>query len=175
MAASVELGILGMDSFHFFVQRPERSHRFYTDGLGWEAAWRSSDDMTESTGQRSTVYQSGGIRVAVSTPVRDTCRASRYLRRHPAGIGSLTFEVEDIDRAWNFLLKREATPIHSIRRTRTDDGGLFSHFSITTAFGDVSFRFMQRLDSDHFATGFERFFVCTDTARAYEFLKVDDI
>jgi 4-hydroxyphenylpyruvate dioxygenase len=174
MAASVELGILGMDSFHFFVHRPERSHRFYTEGLGWHPAWRSNDEMTKSTGQRSTVYESGGIRAVVSTPERDTCRAARYLNRHPAGIGSLTFEVEDIDRAWNFLLKREATPIHAIRRTKTEDGGQFSHFSITTAFGDVSFRFLQRHDTEQFAPGFQR--VNSGSAnRDYRFLKVDHI
>ncbi len=174
MAASVELGILGMDSFHFFVQRPERSHRFYADGLGWQPTWRSSDQMTNATGQRSTVYQGGGIKVVVSTPERDTCRAARYLSRHPAGIGSLTFEVEDIERAWSFLIGREATPIHAIRDTQTEDGGLFRHFSITTAFGDVSFRFMERRDTECFAPGFEAV-TSTSLQRPFNFIKVDHI
>ncbi len=154
MAASEELGIIGVDAIHYFVHKPERSAGFYEQCLGFKRVAQSGADMTEETGQASIVYQGGDVRVVVSTPVRPTCRAARYLRHHPAGVGSLTFEVSDLDRAWRFLTSRDATPIHTIRETR-QDGGRFRHFSITTALGDVTFRFVQKDGWHGFAPGFE--------------------
>ena len=98
--------------------------------------------MVERTGQQCTVYQSGAIRVAVSTPENETCRAGRYLRRHPAGIGSMTFEVEDIERTWNFLLNRQATPITESSmhgRTEVATGTSVSRHPLETL-RSVSFR-----------------------------------
>lgn len=154
MAASEQLGIKGVHSFHYFVEEAERSRQFYQQGFGWTETARASRQMVEQTGQESTVFQGGDIRLVVSTPKSPTCRAARYLSRHPAGIGSLSFEVENLDRAWKFLLDREATPIHAIRETQDDQGGLFRHFSITTAFGDVAFRFIETKDHEGFAPGF---------------------
>lgn len=155
MAASEELGIIGVDSFHYFVRRPDRSARFYTELLGWKEVARASEPMVWATGQRSHVYQAGAVRVVVSTPERDTCRAARYLRRHPAGVGSITFRVEDLDRAWRFLSQHDGTPVHGIRETRDPSGGRYRHFSITTAIGDVTFRFCEKTDYSGFAPGFD--------------------
>lgn len=175
MAASEELGIVGVDSFHYFVRKPERSRVFYEHGFGWRPVARSGEKLVAASGQASTVYQSGDVRVVVSTPENDTCRAARYLKRHPAGVGSLTFAVEDLDRTWNFISKRGGTPIHGIQESR-DGGGRFRHFSITTAIGDVSFRFVERTDYPTFAPGFDN--VEADpayTTPAFGFKKVDHI
>ena len=182
MAASEGLGIIGVDNFHYFVSDEARSEAFYTERFGWHRVARSSDAMTKATGQKSSVYQSGDIKAVVSVPQSETCRAARYLSRHPAGIGSMTFEVEDIEKAWRFLMdhrdhklgRREpATPIHGIRETRTKDGR-FRHFSITTAIGDVSFRFVQREDYEGFAPGFDT--LLTDVpASPLGFRKIDHV
>ena len=163
MAASEELGIIGLHSAHYFVHDAERSRHFYEDRFGWRAAFRSDADLTHRSGQQSTVYEAGQVRVAVSTPVDGTPRAARYLKRHPDGIGTLAFRVRDIDRAWSFLLPRGGTPIHGIERHALADGGRYSHFSITTAIGDVTFRFVQIDDSEGFAPGFEA--VAVDRSR----------
>jgi 4-hydroxyphenylpyruvate dioxygenase len=155
MAASEQLGIIGLDSYHFFTKDPGRSHRFYTEGFGWRASSRSSAAMVSETGQASTVYEAGTAKVVVSHPVQPTCRAARYLKRHPAGIGSLSFRVEDAAKAWDFLVGRGATPIHELRESRSPNGGRFRHFSITTPIGDVAYRFLERTDYSEFAPGFE--------------------
>lgn len=157
MAASEALGIKGLHAVHYYVADAARSKHFYEDCFGWQASWRAGAEMVERTRQDCTVYQAGDIRVAVSTP-RDgsTSRAARYLSRHPAGIGSLTFEVEDVEAAWKFLDGRGGTFIHEIREIRTADGGRYRHFPITTALGDVAFRFCDRRDTDQFAPGFDR-------------------
>ena len=156
MGASEELGIVGLHSIHYLVGRPERSKHFYGDRMGWRHAWQTSPDMEEDTGQTCSVYEAGEVRVAVSSPLEARCRAGRYLTRHPAGIGSLAFLVEDVDQTWRFLEGRSGTMLHDIRATETDDGGRFRHFSIATALGDTTFRFLDLADTDVFAPGFER-------------------
>ena len=70
-------------------------------------------------------------------------RAWRYLRKHPDGVGTLVFEVEDIERTFRLLEERGGTPISDIERFQ-DDGGTLAMFSITTPFGDTTFRFVER-------------------------------
>ncbi len=182
MAASEELGINGVHSFHYFVNDDERARGFYQDRLGWRPSFRTSKPVAERTGQRSTVYTAGDIRVAVSTydpnHTGSMPRAKRWLRRHPEGIGSISFAVEDLDRTWNFLANREATPIHAIEEVRVGHGtqaGRFRHFSITTALGDVSFRFLQIDDWQGFAPGFDAVAADPNAASPVAFSHVDHV
>lgn len=158
MAASEALGIQNLHAVHYYVADAARSKQFYEDRFGWQATWKAGAEMAAQTQQDCTVYQAGDIRVAVSAPQGPGSkgRAARYLSRHPAGIGSLTFEVDDVEQTWAALAGRGGTFIHRISTSKTDDGGQFRHFSVTTALGDVSFRFCDRRDTDQFATGFER-------------------
>jgi 4-hydroxyphenylpyruvate dioxygenase len=65
------------------------------------------------------------------------------LSKHPDGVGTLIFEVEDADRAFRLIEERGGTVIDDIQ-TFTDDGGTLRQFSITTPFGDCTFRFRER-------------------------------
>jgi 4-hydroxyphenylpyruvate dioxygenase len=53
------------------------------------------------------------------------------------------FQVEDIDRTFRLLDQRGGTFITDVQRF-TDDGGTLAMFSITTPFGDTTFRFTER-------------------------------
>jgi len=81
----------------------------------------------------------------VSAPEKNTgdSRASRWLRKHPDGVGSLIFEVEDIEHTFRTLDGRGGTPITDIITT-TDDFGTYRTFPITTPFGGATFRFVER-------------------------------
>ncbi len=65
------------------------------------------------------------------------------MRKHPEGVGTVVYEVEDIDRAFALLDERGGTFITDIQRF-SDDAGTLAMFSITTAFGDTTFRFVER-------------------------------
>ena len=82
-------GILGYDSFHFVVENAARSRGFYADRLDFKEVARASDDLALRSGQQSTVYGAGDVRVCVSTPLREGSKAARYLKRHPAGVSRL--------------------------------------------------------------------------------------
>ncbi len=138
------LGIRRLDSLHFYVRDLERTRRLLVDTLDFAELGESDDDLTTRGRQKSVVFQAGDARVLVSTPVGDGGRASRWLRKHPEGVGTLAFEVEDIDRAWKLLSERGGTPIDEIARFTDAAGGTLATFSITTAFGDTTFRFFER-------------------------------
>jgi len=143
MAASAALGIRRLEAIHYYVRDLARSRRFYTDKLGFAEIGESGPLLTEAGHQRALVFQSGACRVVCSTPVGRGGRADRYLAKHPDGIGSLVFEVEDAARAFSFLEGRGGTPIQDLE---TSDGpeGRFKTFVIATPFGDTTFRFVER-------------------------------
>jgi 4-hydroxyphenylpyruvate dioxygenase len=141
--AKSKLGLKNLLGIHYYVRDLERSRRFYTERLDFAETGKSSDALTAAGRQRSLVFQAGGCAVVCSEPVGDGGRAARYLSRHPDGVGTLAFEVEDIDATFQALDRGGGNPISEIV-TEAQDGGWFKTFSITTPFGDTTFRFIQR-------------------------------
>jgi len=138
------LGLLGIEAAHWYVHDLERSRRFYTQGMDFAEVGESDPDLTAKGRQRSVVFAAGDVTLIVSQPQGEGGRAARWLSRHPDGVGTLWFRVKDVERTFKLLEKRGATIIDDIRRTTDDRGGKLAWFSITTPFGDSTFRFVQR-------------------------------
>jgi 4-hydroxyphenylpyruvate dioxygenase len=147
MTKPVPLGIKRLEGIHYYVRDLERSRRFYTDKLDFAETWRSSPELEQQTHQRSACFSAGAIDVVCSVPLgpltESRGRAARFLAKHPDGVGTLVFEVEDAARAFALLEERGGTAIDEIQ-TFHDDGGTLRQFSITTPFGDCTFRFRER-------------------------------
>jgi 4-hydroxyphenylpyruvate dioxygenase len=143
MAASAALGLRRIEAIHYYVHDLARSRRFYTEKLGFEEVAESGPALTQAGRQHAIVFQSGACRVVCSTPVGKGGRADRYLAKHPDGIGSIVFEVEDAERAFSFLEGRGGTPIQDLE-TSEGPSGRFKTFVIATPFGDTTFRFVER-------------------------------
>jgi 4-hydroxyphenylpyruvate dioxygenase len=143
MAKAEPIGIKRIEAMHYYVHDLERSRKFYTEKLDFAEIAHSTSELEEASKQRSVVFQAGECIVVCSQPLGEGGRAWRYLRKHPDGVGTLIFEVEDIERTFRVLDSRGGTPIDAIMRS-TDDGGEFASFSITTPFGDTTFRFVER-------------------------------
>jgi 4-hydroxyphenylpyruvate dioxygenase len=143
MSKLAPLGIKRIEGIHWYVHDLERSRRFYVDRLDFAEAWRSSPELERAGRQRSAAFVAGDFAVVCSAPLEPTSRAGRFLAKHPDGVGTLIFEVEDAERAFALLEERGGTPIDEIQ-TFTDDGGTLRQFSITTPFGDCTFRFRER-------------------------------
>jgi 4-hydroxyphenylpyruvate dioxygenase len=137
------VGITRLEGVHWYVHDLERSERFYCDKLGFAKTWRSTPALEREGRQRSACFAAGNIQILCSTPLGEGGRAHRFLGKHPDGVGTLVFEVEDIERTFALLEERGGTPIDDIA-TFTDDGGTLRQFSITTPFGDCTFRFRER-------------------------------
>ena len=150
MTKLASLGIARLEGIHYYVRDLERSRRFYTEKLDFAESWRSTPELEQAGGQRSACYTAGNVMVLCSTPLgplgplgQARGRAARFLAKHPDGVGALVFEVEDAARTFALIEERGGTPIEDIA-TFQDDGGTLRHFSITTPFGDCTFRFRER-------------------------------
>jgi 4-hydroxyphenylpyruvate dioxygenase len=153
MAELEPLGILGLEGVHYYVRDLERSERFYVDRMDFAEVAESGPSLSEGGRQRSRVFRAGEYTVVCSTPMGDGGRADRYLKKHPDGVGTIAFRVTDAQRAFTLLDGRGATPINDIETSR-DDGGTLKTFSITTPFGDTTFRFVERRGYRGFFPGF---------------------
>ena len=107
--ASDHIGILGYDSLHFVVENLERSRKFYTEKFDFKEVARAGDELASRSGQQSVVFGAGDVRVCVSTPLGQNSKAARFLRRHPAGVMSLSFRVKNLDETIAFLEARGGT------------------------------------------------------------------
>jgi len=155
------LGILGLEGVHYYVRDLERSTRFYVDRMDFAEFAESDDALNEGGRQRSRAFRAGDYVVVCSTPLGEGGRADRFLKKHPDGVGTLAFRVADAQRAFTLLDGRGATPISDVE-THRDEGGILKTFSVTTPFGDTTFRFVERRGYHGFFPGF----VATPHARS---------
>jgi 4-hydroxyphenylpyruvate dioxygenase len=154
MAKVESLGIRRLESVHYYVHDLERSRRFYTETMDFAEVGGSSEELTRAGRQRSVAFLAGNCVVVCIEPRGEGGRAWRWLRKHPDGVGTLNFEVEDVERTFRLLEGRGGTPIDDVRRFRDGDGEL-AFFSITTPFGDTTFRFLERRGYRPLFPGFE--------------------
>lgn len=141
--SSMLLGIKRILGLHYYVRDLERSQKFYTQSVGFTEIGRSGPELEQSGHQRSRVFQSEDIVITCSTPIGEGGRAHRYLSKHPDGVGTIAFEVADIRTAFDVLEKRGGTAITDVQSFPEPEGRIDT-FSITTPFGDTTFRFIQR-------------------------------
>jgi 4-hydroxyphenylpyruvate dioxygenase len=147
-----DLGIRKLLGLHYYVRDLARSRHFYVDLMGFSEVGQSSPELEQRGHQRSLVFQAGDVVITCSEPLGEGGRAFRYLSKHPDGIGTLAFEVDDIHRTFAGLEANGGTAITEVQSF--DEGhGLIETFSITTPFGDTTFRFLQRQEGTGFFPG----------------------
>ena len=155
MANAAGLGIRRIEALHTYVRDLERSRSFYTERLDFAEVAESSAALNQRGRQRSVIFEAGACRVVCSSPAGAAGgRADRYLRKHPDGIGSIVFEVEDIAHTFATLEARGGTPIDDIVAT-AGPRGVFKTFVIATPFGDTTFRFVERQGGFPLYPGFD--------------------
>jgi 4-hydroxyphenylpyruvate dioxygenase len=137
------LGIRKLDALHYYVHDLERTRRFFVDKLDFAELGGSGPELEREGRQRSAAFGAGDATFVIHQPVGEGGRAWRYLRKHPEGVGTLVLAVEDIDKTFRLLDERGATFITDVQRF-DDDGGTLKMVSITTPFGDSTFRFVER-------------------------------
>jgi 4-hydroxyphenylpyruvate dioxygenase len=151
MAKREPLGIRRIEALHYYVHDLERTRRFFVDKLDFRELGASAPELEREGRQRAAAFQAGAAVFVIHQPIGEGGRAWRYLRKHPEGIGTVVLEVEDIDRAFRLLDERGGTFITDVQRFVSD--GL-AMFSITTPFGDTTFRFIERRGDGPLFPGF---------------------
>jgi 4-hydroxyphenylpyruvate dioxygenase len=174
MAKIESLGIKRLEAVHYYVRNLARSQRFYTELMGFAEVGRSSRALEQHGHQTSRLFVAGDCRILVSAPLDNTARAARFLRKHPEGVGTLIFEVEDAQHAFDLLDARGGTPIDEIHHTR-DAYGSMAFFSITTPFGDTTFRFVERKGYRGFMPDFDHYDTPRGGSNPYGFTHFDHV
>ena len=127
------LGIQRVEALNYYVKNLERFRRFFCDKLGFAEIGRSSPEMDEQGGQMSAVFQAGGVTIVAVQGLTDQCRAARWFRKHPEGVGTINFAVTGIEETRARLAERGGTFIQeAIQDWSTADGGTIRMFSVTT-------------------------------------------
>lgn len=175
MSKIESLGIKTLESVHWYVHDLERSRRFYTQGMDFAEIGKSSPALTKAGRQESLVFKAEDITIVVSSPRGEGGRAWRYLQKHPDGVGTLVFAVEDVEKTFKLLEEREATFITGIERFTDERGGKLATFSITTPFGDTTFRFVQRDGFRALFPGMEQYDVPRGGKNKFGFGHVDHV
>lgn len=174
MSKLESLRIKKVESLVRYVRDLDRSRAFFTDKLDFAETGVSGAELNASGKQKSAVVEAGDVRFVLATPAGEGGRASRWLRKHPDGIGTIVFEVEDVDNAFKLLESRRATPITGVQ-TFTDDGGTLKMFSITTPLGDTTMRFVERRGYSKLFPGFEPYATPKGGTNSLQFGHVDHI
>ena len=169
-----KLGIRGLVGLHYYVRDLARSRHFYVDLMDFAEIGKSSPELERDGRQRSLVFRAGEIVIVCSTPLGEGGRAHRYLSKHPDGVGTIAFEVGDIRHAFDTLERRGGTPISEVQ-TYTDQGGTLETFSITTPFGDTTFRFMQHAGYRGVFPGMQPYAAPQGGQNASQFTHIDHI
>jgi 4-hydroxyphenylpyruvate dioxygenase len=147
------LGLRRLESIHYYVKDLSRSRKLYCDLMDFAELGESSPELTANGRQKSVLFRAGDCNIICSEPIGEGGRAHRFLKKHPDGIGTITFEVEDVARTFALLDQRGGTPIDDIQSFE-HGAGYLKTFSITTPFGDTTFRFVERRDFAPLFPGF---------------------
>jgi len=175
MAKAESLGIKRLESVHYYVHDLERSRRFYTEVMDFAEIGGSSEELTKAGRQRSLAFMAGNAVVVCMAPQGEGGQAWRWLQKHPDGVGTLNFEVEDVERTFRLLEARGGTPTDDIRRFGGDRGESIAFFSITTPFGDTTFRFVERRGYRPLYPAFEAWATAKGGANRLGFVGFDHI
>jgi 4-hydroxyphenylpyruvate dioxygenase len=168
------LGIQRFEALHYYVHDLERTRRFFIDKLDFAELGGSGPELEREGRQRSAAFRAGEAIFVMHQPVGEGGRAWRYLRKHPEGVGTIVFAVDDIEQTFRLLDERGATLITDVQRFQ-DDGGTLAMFSITTPFGDTTFRFVERQGYRSLFPGFQPTPPVPAAGNRFGFKRIDHI
>jgi 4-hydroxyphenylpyruvate dioxygenase len=174
MAKQESIGIKRLEGIHYYVRDLERSRAFYVDKLDFAETWRSSPELEARGRQKAACFEAGNIKVVCSEPVGEGGRAARFLAKHPDGVGTLIFEVEDIAKAFALIEARGGTPIDDIH-TSVHPQGTLKMFSIATPFGDCTFRFRQHVGTPPLFPGAVPYTAAKQASNRFGFEEIDHV
>ena len=168
------LGIKRIESLLYYVRELPRVRSFFAEKLDFAEVGQSTPQLELDGRQRSAAFQAGECLVVCCEPIGEGGRAARFLKKHPEGVGTVVYEVEEIEQTFRLLDERGGTMISDVQ-IFSDEGGTLKMFSITTPFGDSTFRFVERNGYRNLFPGFSLLDVPTGGTNRFHFGRVDHL
>lgn len=169
------LGIIKVESVHWYVRDLAKTRDFYVNKMDFAELGESSADFTAKARQQSVVFNANDITLICSAPVGEGGRAWRWLQKHPEGVGTLNFQVKDIEKTRRLLEERGGTFLDEKISSHSDGKGTLRWFSITTPFGNSTFRFVQRDGYEALYPGYQAHAAPKGGKNRFGFAKIDHI
>lgn len=152
----MKLGLTGYHSIQFYTHNLAQSVAWHEKTFGFQQIARSSKEWEEYHGMRSIVLNgSGGVYWILTEPLENFSVASRYLAKHPDGVGCLNFLVRDINTTVEFLAERKAPFLYDIKTSTDSNDATWHETAIATPLDDVNFRFIEASNYNLCSPGFE--------------------
>ncbi|CAI2719142.1 VOC family protein [Nitrospina watsonii] len=120
MDKASRLGIKNVFSVEFVVDFFDRSRSFYIEKMGLVETHRSTPQWEERFKSKAIYFSANDVRLMVSTPLSHHSYTAQYLKILCPGIRNVTLQVEDLDRAVDYLKEHNATFVHPEKGVESD-------------------------------------------------------
>ena len=133
-------GACTLRSITWYLHDLKKARELLAGALGFrERSWEEiRSQELDGLGEETVAFEAAACRVVCAVPNRAGSRAGTFLAQHPAGIGRITFSVEDLEVARKQLGERGATFISG------DSPRPHASFELATPIDDLTFGFVHR-------------------------------
>src|ERR1035437_1399120 len=143
--------IRAIDHVEFIVGNAKQSAYYYRSAFGFKLTGYAGLE-TGVRDRASYVLEQGKIRFVLTTPLVPEHPYQDHLALHGDGVRDISFEVDDVERAYRETTKRGAIGVQEPREV-SDDSGTYRTAAIKT-YGDTLHSFVDRKNYRGFAPGF---------------------
>ncbi len=135
----------------------------------------SSPELEAKSKQKSMLFKAHDCLVLCSQPLEgNKGRLKSFMSKHPDGVGTLIFAVEDAAKAFKMIEERGGTPTEEVQRY-SDSKGSMAWFTVTTPFGDTNFRFVERKGETPYFPGYQAYDAPKGGNNKFGFTHIDHI
>lgn len=142
MDSQSALGIKKIYSVEFVVDFFDRSRHFYNQKMGFVETHRSTSEWEEQFKSKAIYFSANNIKIQVCTPLSNHSYTAQYLKLLCPGIRNVTYQVESLDRAVDYLKEHDATFVHPERVVESNESR-HRLVTIATPIGFVEFSFLE--------------------------------
>ena len=143
MSTPSTIGIRNVEALHYYVRDLARTRKFLVEGLDFVELGVGSPELEHEGRQRSAAFAAGTPSSSSTSP------SGRAGARRASSASTPTASARWSSRSRTSSARSRCSRSAAARRSTdiqrfTDDGGTLRQFSITTPFGDTTFRFIER-------------------------------
>ncbi|HEX4830354.1 MAG TPA: 4-hydroxyphenylpyruvate dioxygenase [Trebonia sp.] len=139
------MNILDIDHIEFYVGDAVAAARSMSTAYGFRAFGQGGPE-TGLAGQRTVLLGQGGVRVLLTSGLREDHPASQFVARHGDGVAVIAFRADDAEAAYAAIVAAGGTGLQPPRAWE-NDGALVTTAEVA-GFGDVVYRLTERRGGD---------------------------
>lgn len=139
---------MNIDHVHFYVEDAQYWQNWFTHKWGFQllSSATTSNALTVKVGNSAIQFQ-------ISAPQTDDSSVAAYLRRHPAGIADLAFQVTNLEQVMQQAARQGAEVLLPIQQVQTETG--WQKLAQIRGWGDLQHTLIEQHHAASFAADAE--------------------